>query len=94
MTKAKIVEYVVEKAGVSKASAESAFQAVLDSITSMLKNGEPVVLPKFGTLVVKTRAARKGRNPKTGEPIDIKAAKVVSFKAGKALKDAVREETT
>ncbi|MEO8963130.1 MAG: HU family DNA-binding protein, partial [Gammaproteobacteria bacterium] len=61
-------------------------------ITSSLKKDEPVVLVNFGTFVVRQRAARKGRNPQTGQEIKIKAAKVVGFKAGKALKDAVKEK--
>lgn len=92
MNKAELIELVAEKAEVTKVSAERALTALLDAITLSLKEEEPVVLPKFGTFVVRKRAARKGRNPKTGEEIKINAAKVVGFKAGKALKEAVKEE--
>ena len=92
MNKAELVDLIAEKAEVTKAAAERALGAFLDAIAISLKNDEPVVLVNFGTFVVKQRAARKGRNPKTGEEIRIKAAKVVGFKAGKALKDAVKEE--
>ena len=66
-----------------------ALDAVLDSITESLKNSDPVSLVGFGTFTVKDRAARIGRNPQTGAEIQIAAARVPSFKAGKALKDAV-----
>jgi len=92
MNRAELVDLIAEKTEVTKAAAERALGALLDAITLSLKNDEPVVLVNFGTFVVKQRAARKGRNPKTGEEIKIKAAKVVGFKAGKALKDAVKEE--
>ena len=61
----------------------------IDSVTGALKDGDSVVLVGFGTFAVKERAARTGRNPQTGQPIEISAAKIPSFKAGKALKDAV-----
>ena len=66
-----------------------ALDAVLDSVTDALKKGDQVALVGFGTFAVKERAARKGRNPQTGETIDIRASKVPGFKAGKALKEAV-----
>lgn len=93
MNRAELVELIAEKAEVTKAAAERALGALLDAIASSLKNDEPVVLVNFGTFVVKQRAARKGRNPQTGKEIMIKAAKVVGFKAGKALKEAVKEES-
>ncbi len=62
---------------------------MVDTVTDSLKKGETVALVGFGTFTVKERAARTGRNPQTGDPIEISAAKVPSFKAGKALKDAV-----
>ena len=67
----------------------AALDAMIDSVTDTLKKGDSVALVGFGTFAVKERAARTGRNPQTGQPIDIKAAKVPGFKAGKALKDAV-----
>ena len=74
---------------IPKAAAGRALDAVIDSITGALKDGDSVVLVGFGTFAVKERAARTGRNPQTGQPIEISAAKIPSFKAGKALKDAV-----
>jgi len=90
MNRAELVELISDKAEITKAAAERALGAVIDAITSSLKKDEPVVLVNFGTFVVRQRAARKGRNPQTGQEIKIKAAKVVGFKAGKALKDAVK----
>jgi DNA-binding protein HU-beta len=92
MNKTELVEYIANKADVTRIAAERALGALIGAITSSLKKDEPVVLVNFGTFVVKQRAARKGRNPQTGQEINIKAAKVVAFKAGKALKDAVKEE--
>ena len=92
MNKAELVELIADKAEVTKASAERALSALIDAITSSLKKDEPVVLVNFGTFIVRQRAARKGRNPQTGQEMKIKAAKVVGFKAGKALKDAVKEK--
>jgi DNA-binding protein HU-beta len=89
MNKADLIEKIAEEADVSKATASRALDAVLDSITRELKKGEPVTLVGFGTFAVRKRAARSGRNPRTGETVKIKAAKVPGFKAGKALKDAV-----
>ncbi len=94
MNRAELVELIAERAEVTKASAERALGALLDAIADSLKKDEPVVLVNFGTFVVKERAARKGRNPQTGEEISIRAAKVVGFKAGKALKEAVKKEET
>lgn len=91
MNRAELIELISNKAEVTKATAERALGAVIDAITGSLKKDEPVVLVNFGTFVVRQRAARKGRNPQTGQEIKIKAAKVVGFKAGKALKDAVKE---
>ena len=89
MNKAELIDAVAENADISKAAATRAVDTVLESITTTLKNGEQVALIGFGTFSVKERAARTGRNPRTGEPLEIPAAKVPSFKAGKALKDAV-----
>ncbi len=89
MNKAELIDAVAENADISKAVAARAVDTVLESITATLKNGEQVALIGFGTFSVKDRAARTGRNPRTGEPLEIPAAKVPSFKAGKALKDAV-----
>ena len=92
MNRAELVELIADKAEVTKSAAERTLGALLDAITSSLKKNEPVVLVNFGRFVVRQRAARKGRNPQTGQEIKIKAAKVVGFKAGKALKEAVKEK--
>lgn len=89
MNKAELIDAVAAAADISKASATRALDAALDSITGALKNGDQVTLVGFGTFSVKARAARQGRNPRTGETIEIKASNVPGFKAGKALKDAV-----
>ena len=89
MNKTELIDAVAEGADISKAAATRAVDTMLDSISKTLANGDQVTLVGFGTFSVKARAARTGRNPRTGEPIDIPAAKVPGFKAGKALKDAV-----
>ncbi|MEJ2044219.1 MAG: DNA-binding protein HU-beta [Reinekea sp.] len=89
MNKSELIDAVAAAADLSKAAAGRALDAMVDSVTEALKEGDQVVLVGFGTFSVKERAARTGRNPQTGEPIEISAAKVPSFKAGKALKDAV-----
>ena len=89
MNKAELIEAVSGQTGLQKADATRAVDAVFDSISSALKAGDSVALLGFGTFVVKTRAARSGRNPRIGETIEIAASKVPGFKAGKGLKDAV-----
>ena len=89
MNKTDLIDAVAGEAEVTKAVAARAVDAVIDSITKALKKGDTVTLVGFGTFQVRKRAARTGRNPKTGETIKIKASKNPSFKAGKALKDAV-----
>jgi DNA-binding protein HU-beta len=89
VNKSELVDAIAAAADLPKASASRALDAVVDSITDSLKKGDPVALVGFGTFAVKARAARAGRNPQTGETIQIKAANVPGFKAGKALKDAV-----
>ncbi|MGB5257396.1 MAG: HU family DNA-binding protein [Woeseiaceae bacterium] len=89
MNKGELIEAVASAAGLSRADATKAVDAVLDSITGTLSNGGSVSLVGFGTFSVKARAARAGRNPRTGETIQIKASNVPGFKAGKGLKDAV-----
>ena len=89
MNKTELVNSVSEKAEVTKKDAEKAVNAVFNSISDALAAGDKVQLVGFGTFEVKERAARVGRNPQTGETIDITAAKVPGFKAGKVLKDAV-----
>ncbi|MEH6628995.1 MAG: HU family DNA-binding protein [Motiliproteus sp.] len=89
MNKSELIDAIAASADLSKASAGRALDAALDAITGALKDGDSVALVGFGTFAVKARAARTGRNPQTGNPIEIKAANVPGFKAGKALKDAV-----
>jgi DNA-binding protein HU-beta len=89
VNKTELIDAVAEGADISKAAATRAVDTMLDSISKTLATGNQVTLVGFGTFSVKARAARTGRNPRTGEPIDIPAAKVPGFKAGKALKDAV-----
>ena len=90
MNKAELVAAVAAKAELSKKDAAEAIDAVLATITDSLKNDDKVQVVGFGTFEVRQRAARKGKNPQTGAVVDIPAAKVPAFKAGKALKDAVK----
>lgn len=89
MNKAELISNVAEKTELTKKDAEKAVGAILSTIEEALSRGEKVQLVGFGTFEIRERAARKGRNPQTGEEIDIAAARVPVFKAGKALKDAV-----
>ena len=91
MNKADFVAAVAEKTDLSKAAAAGAVDAVIEVITKALKKGDTVTLVGFGTITVRKRAARQGRNPQTGATIKIKASKNPGFKAGKALKDAVNK---
>jgi DNA-binding protein HU-beta len=90
MTKDEIAEKVAEKVGISKKDASEALSTIIEEITKTLSKGGEVTLTGFGSFKVGKRAAREGRNPKTGEKINIPAMKTPKFKAGKALKDAVR----
>jgi DNA-binding protein HU-beta len=89
VTKKELVQNIAEEAGISKAVAEKALNAVIDGITDALSNREKVTFVGFGTFSISERPARKGRNPKSGKEIDIPASVVPKFKAGKSLKDAV-----
>lgn len=89
MNKTQLVEAIVEKTGLKKKEAEAALNAATDAIAEALKAGDKVQLVGFGTFDVKERAAREGRNPRTGETIKIAACKHPTFTAGKALKDSV-----
>lgn len=89
MNKTELIAAVAEKADLSKKDAKAAITAAVEAITGALIEGEKVQLVGFGSFEVKTRAARVGRNPKTGEEIPISEARLPVFKAGKALKDAV-----
>lgn len=88
MNKSQLIEKIAEGADISKASAGRALDSFIESVTGALKEGDSVALVGFGTFSVRERAARTGRNPQTGATIEIAAAKVPAFKAGKALKDA------
>ncbi|HZG60279.1 MAG TPA: HU family DNA-binding protein [Anoxybacillus sp.] len=90
MNKTDLINSVAEASGLSKKDATKAVDAVFESITEALKNGDKVQLIGFGNFEVRERAARKGRNPQTGEEMEIPASKVPAFKPGKALKDAVK----
>ena len=90
MNKNELVASVAEKAEISNKDAEAAVKAVIEAITEALAEGDKVALVGFGTFSVKERAARTGINPRTKETVEIPAAKVPAFKAGAALKDAVK----
>lgn len=90
MNKAELVEAMASDAGLSKADAKKALDAFINTTTKALKKGDRVALVGFGSFSVSTRAARKGRNPQTGKEINIKAKKVVKFKAGADLADKVK----
>ena len=84
-----MIEAIAQEAGISKAPAQKALDATTNAVTNALKKGDTVTLVGFGTFYVGERAERQGRNPKTGEPLTIAAAKTPKFRAGKALKDAL-----
>ena len=89
MNKGELIEAVATAADLTKADATKAVEAFVDTVTKALKKGDQVAIVGFGSFSVKSRAARQGRKPKTGDPINIPASRVPGFKAGKALKDAV-----
>jgi DNA-binding protein HU-beta len=89
MNKSELIDAVASKTGLSRSDAANATEALLDSIVGTLQQGDQVTLVGFGTFSVRARAARSGRNPQTGETIQIKASNSPGFKAGKAFKDAV-----
>lgn len=92
MNKSELIDAVAEKSEVSKKQASVMLDAFVNTVTGALSDGDQIVLPGFGTFSVGLRSARKGRNPKTGETIEIKASRVAKFKAGKGLKDAVQTD--
>lgn len=94
MNKSDLIEKVVSSTEMSKKDATRAVDAVFDAISDALKNGDKVQLIGFGNFEVREREARKGRNPQTGEEIEIAASKVPAFKAGKVLRDQVSGTTT
>ncbi|HWJ07103.1 MAG TPA: HU family DNA-binding protein [Steroidobacteraceae bacterium] len=89
MNKNDLIDAVAERTSLAKSDAARAVEAVLAAVTEALQKGDAVTLSGFGTFATKTRAARTGRNPRTGEAIEIPASNVPGFKAGKGLKDAV-----
>lgn len=89
MNKSELIEAIAQEADISKAAAQKALDATTNAVTTALKQGDTVTLVGFGTFYVGERAERQGRNPKTGEPLIIAAAKTPKFRAGKALKDAL-----
>ena len=89
MNKSELIDAVAGAADLSKADASRAVDGVVAAVTQALKAGDQVTIVGFGTFLVRQREARSGRNPRTGETIQISASKVPAFKAGKALKDAV-----
>ncbi len=91
MNKSELIDRIALDADIPKTVATKALDAMLNGVSDALSKGEPVVLIGFGNFGVKERAARKGRNPKTGEVIEIKAAKTINFKVGKSLKDKVQK---
>ncbi|MGB9813777.1 MAG: HU family DNA-binding protein [Thermovenabulum sp.] len=91
MNKADLVSAMAEKSGLTKKDAEKALNAFIDSVTEALAKKDKVQLVGFGTFEVRERSARKGRNPQTGEEIDIPAANIPVFKAGKALRDGINK---
>ncbi len=90
MNKSELIDSIADGAGLTKADAQRALEAMVTAITKTLKKGDTVSMVGFGTFSVKKRAARTGRNPATGETIKIKASKTPSFKAGKGFKDAIK----
>ena len=90
MTKADLIEKMASDADISKAAAEKALDSMIDAIMKTVKKGNKVALAGLGTFSASKRKARKGRNPKTGETINIPARKVPKFSAGKAFKDAIK----
>ena len=89
MNKAEFISAIAEAAGSSKSDATAHVEAMINVVTNTLKSNDPVTLVGFGTFLAKKREARQGRNPRTGEAIQIAASKNAKFKSGKGLKDAV-----
>ena len=91
MNKSELVEAIANGSGVTKADASRVLDTFMNTVTHALKGGDQVVLPGFGSFSTGNRSARTGRNPQTGQTIQIKASRVAKFKAGKSLKEAVQE---
>jgi DNA-binding protein HU-beta len=91
MNKTELIEDVANKAGLTKAQTQNVLKALVSTITETVANGDKVILVGFGSFEPKVRSAREGRNPKTGEPVQIPAATVPTFSAGKAFREAVNK---
>jgi len=91
MTKADLVEIIFEKVGLSKKEAQDIVEIIFDTIKQSFVDGESVKIPSFGTFNVRKKAARRGRNPQTGEELTISPRKVLTFKASNQLKDAIEK---
>jgi DNA-binding protein HU-beta len=89
VNKSELIEHIAKQADISKAAAGRSLEAVIGAVRTTLKKGGSVTIPGFGTFAVTKRAARVGRNPRTGDAIKIKAAKVPKFRPGKGLRDAL-----
>ncbi|MDP3706189.1 MAG: HU family DNA-binding protein [Legionellaceae bacterium] len=92
MNKSELIDAIADGAGLTKVAASKVLEVFTRTVTDALKSGDQVVLPGFGSFSTSVRSARTGRNPQTGQTIDIKAARVAKFKAGKSLKEAVGEK--
>ena len=90
MNKQELISKIAEKAGISKKDATAALAALTTTITESLQAGEKIAIPNLGSFEVRERAARTGKNPRTGESVEIAAKKLPAFKPAKALKDAVK----
>ncbi len=90
MNKQELISKIAEKADISRKDATAALTALITSITEELKAGEKIAIPNLGTFEVRERAARTGKNPRTGEAVEIAAKRIPAFKPAKALKDAVK----
>ena len=91
MKKKELIDAISKAADLTKKDAENALHAVMSSISDLLAKGDSIVLPGFASISVKKRAARTGRNPSTGAPLNIAASNIVSFKAGSKLKEAINK---
>ena len=89
MNKSELIDAMADTADITKAAAGRALDGLIEAVAKALQQGDSVAISGFGTFVVRERAARTGRNPRTGEEIEIAASKAPAFKAGKALKDAI-----
>jgi DNA-binding protein HU-beta len=91
MNKSELIDAIADGAGITKVSASKVLEVFTQTITDVLRNGDQVVLPGFGSFSTSLRSARLGRNPQTGQTINIKACRVAKFKAGKTLKESVQD---